>query len=98
MKSSQILPSDSDSLHENVKFSTKALRQAFDVLKPKFGSANMERLTRALEAYGVQLSDNTKSYSMSEIKPALDDIFSDAAPLILEDLKKALLSESDLSS
>jgi hypothetical protein len=87
------LANNSDSYEANKRYSAKSIRTAFESLAPKLGKSNVDRLIIGLEAFGLQLSNDENSYTIAEIKQALDDLFSDAAPLIFESLKEALKSE-----
>jgi len=89
------LSNNSDSTPENTRFSTRAIRTAFENLAPSLGRSNVDALIYGLETFGLQLSNDDNSYSMKEIQHALNDLFSDAAPLILASLKKTLSSQAD---
>jgi hypothetical protein len=77
-------------------FSATSIKRALESLGPSLGRSNVDTLTSGLAAFGLQLSNDENSYTIAEIKQALDDLFSDAGPLIFESLKKALKSETDL--
>jgi hypothetical protein len=68
---------------------------AFDSLVSSLGRSNVDALIYGLETFGLQLSNDNNSYTMTEIEHGLNDLFSDASPLILDSLKKALSSQAD---
>jgi hypothetical protein len=68
---------------------------AFDSLVSSLGRSNVDALIYGLETFGLQLSNDNNSYTMAEIEHGLNDLFSDASPLILDSLKKALSSQAD---
>jgi len=89
------LSNNSDSTPENIRFSTRAIRTAFNSLAPSLGRSNVDALVYGLETFGLQLSNDDNSYTMAEIEHGLNDLFSDAAPLVLDSLRKALSSQMD---
>lgn len=59
-------------------------------IQPLLGKIGLDSLIRDLELFGLQLNDNTKSYSLAEIETALEQTFGEASRLFMERIKNAL--------
>ena len=81
----------SDSFSDDTRFSAKSIRNALESLAPDLGKSNVDSLISGIEAFGLQLSDENNYYTVAELRQALNDLFSDAGPLIFQSIKKSLL-------
>ena len=89
------MPEISETLVESPVFSAKAVRRAFQALEPTLGQSTLEALIHDLEMYGLPLVNGRISYSMHQIKSALEKIFgNEAAVLIYRHVMQRLLEKT----
>ena len=92
MEESRLLSRDSNS---NVKFTSKTIRRALQHLEPTLGRATIDAILYDFETYGLPLVNDHVEYSLAEIKVAIEKIFGEAMPLLIERFVRALNAVAD---
>lgn len=59
------------------------MENAIRTLEPIIGSANVDTLINNLQTYGYGLTGDERTYNLATIQQALEEIFGEAAMLLL---------------
>jgi len=79
---------------DRLEFSAKAIRRAIQALQPVLGDISVDAMIYDLELYGLLATNERASYSIDQIRMALERIFgTEATNLLIKRIKKALIEE-----
>jgi hypothetical protein len=88
------LPDSADSLDHTPRFSAKAIRKAIFALESIVGRATVDALICDFERQGLMVLSDDQTYSLGQIRNALEDLFGvESGSILLARLTKELFKQ-----
>lgn len=76
-----------ENIDNNTRFGAKDIREALQSVTPMLGHVGLDALISELEALGLELYNDCKSYRLDEVRAALERAFGEATVLLFDRIK-----------